>query len=618
MRFVETHLTKDRLFHKPHKWFLAFLLSPIHFLELHYKDKYHLNFEHAKKLFVFDMGLLLSAVILLFATIFWFTYDPTITNLIFLSINTSSPDAKIISGGYITYTIAYQNKSDIRIISPSLTINLPASFVIEATEPKESFNHAERKFILADLSPEQQGQTKISGWFYDTPGVESKITAILEYTQEGRTNKEVKSTPLFQFQRGSVLKVGINAPEKLIAAGSTPIKIILTNDGKRELNNITLPLASPAGLSLVELKTDKGVVENNQLKLGELKPDETANLSAELKTNLPEQIKAAALKLTPSIEVNGIKIAQNTVEKNFSVLHPRISIQSYWINQSEKTQPGQTTELNLSVSNNGDIDLNNLEIALPIKNEIINTNKLANLNNGSYKNKIFTINSKYNAGLLVLARNQTKNLTIKIPILESPVAGVDLVLKLNPELKADLNELSGVVYQTKTSAPEIKIGTNLDLAGEVRYFTADGDQLGRGPLSPQVGKETKYWALLKITNTTSKATNLHLAAQLPEYVAWTNKSSVSHGSSVNFNEKTKTISWSLNSLAPRQTVGIYFELALTPTDEQVGTAPIILQNIKLEATDDFIKEKIIDTLPDLDTSLPYDLIGREKGTKVSE
>jgi len=133
-----------------------------------------------------------------------------------------------------------------------------------------------------------------------------------------------------------------------------------------------------------------------------------------------------------------------------------------------------------------------------------------------------------------------------------------------------------------------------------------------------VNKETKYWALLKIANTTSKVTDLILTGKLPEHVAWTGKSSVSHGSGIVFNEKTKTISWSLNSIAPQQTVGIYFELALTPTVEQIGTAPIILENITLNATDDFIKEKIARALPDLDVSLMDDLIGREKGTVVSE
>lgn len=614
MRFVEEHLTTHHLLHKPHKWFVAFLMSPIHFLELRYKNVYHLKFQHARKLFIFDTALLFSILFLTIATVFWFTYDPTITKLVYLSIDPSSP--KIISGDYVTYTITYRNESTIKIVSPALVFNLPVGLILDQAEPTEQFNTTEQKFNLPNLTPNQENSVKISGWFYGTPNEENKITAILEYTQEGKRNKEIKSTPLFQFHRGSVLTLDLVTPNKLIATGSTPIKITLTNSGKRALNTINLPLTPPAGLSFTELSADKGEIKNNQWQIEELKPNEVANLSAALKTTLPEEIKTVALKLTPSIEINGTKIAQNTIEKNFPVLHPQLSIQARWANQLEKTQPGQILELSLSLTNNGDTDLNDLEIALPIQNTIINTSKLTNLNNGTYKNKILTINSKHDAGLLALSKDQTKNLTIKIPILESPIGGTDLILKLNPELKAVINALAGITYQTEAVVPEIKIGTQLNLAGEIRYYTVDGDQLGRGSLPPQVGKETKYWALLKITNTTSKATNLILSGNLPEHVAWTDKSSVSHGGDVIFNEKTKTISWSLNSLAPQQTVGIYFELALTPTTGQIGTTPIILKNIKLQATDDFIKEKIVDTLPDLDVSLTHDLIGRENGVLV--
>lgn len=590
------------------------MISPIHLLERHYKNKYHLNYQHAKKLFAFDMALLLSAILLFSATIFWFTYNPTITKLIYLSID--APKTRAISGDYVTYTIAYENKSDVKITSPSLTINLPAGFIIDTAVPAALFNLAERKFALANLPPKQRGTVTISGWFYGTPDIENKITAVLEYTQEGKTSKEIKSTPLFQFQRGSVLEANINAPDKLVAAGTTPIKIILTNNGKRALDSISISLALPAGLSFTEFKPEKGTVENNTWQIEELKPDEAAAISAILKTNFSEQIKIAAIKLTPSLKINNTQIAQNTVERKFTILHPSISEQTTWTGKINAAKPGQTLELNLSLTNNGDTALNTLEINIPIDNSIINASKLANLNNGNYQNKTFTINPKNNAGLLAMAKNQTKNLTIYIPILNAPTGGTDLVLRLEPNLEAQIPNLTDAAYQTKLAVPEIKIGTRLDLTGEVRYFTADGDQLGRGPLPPQVGKKTKYWAVLQIANTTSKTTDLVLTAQLPDYVSWTNKSSVSHGSDVNFNEKTKTVSWSLNSLAPQQNVGIYFELALMPTLAQVGSEPIILKNIKLNATDDFIKEKIAGVLLDLDVSLEHDAIGKSKGTKV--
>lgn len=614
MRIVNEYLNKFHLLHQPHKWFSAFLISPIHFLELRYKNKYHLNFQHAKKLFVFDISLLLSIIFLTCATAFWFLYNPTITNLILLSIKPSS--TKIISGDYVTYTTTYQNKSDIKIISPVLIINLPAGFIVDKTEPSEQFNSPENKFTLTDLLPNQQNIVTISGWFYGTPGAENKITATLEYTQEGRQNKETKSTPIFQFHRGSVLNAEITAPDKLIAGGTMPISITLTNNGAIPLNAIELPLTLPTGLSLTELTASAGTIENNQWKIEKLDAKESVGLSALLKTVAPGQIKIVTLKLTPSLKIKDVLIPQSTLEHKFAILHPQLTGQLYWTDETRKIQPGQTLELNLSIANTGDVDLKNLEVEIPVPAEVIDAGKLAILNNGSYKNNAWTVSHKQDAGLLTLPKNQMTNFKIKFPILKSPSGDTDLILRLNSKFIAEIQDAGNALYQTNATAPEIKIGTQLNLAGEIRYYTADGDQLGRGPLPPQVNKETKYWALLKVANATSKVTNLILTGKLPENVAWTGKSSVSHGSGIVFNEKTKTISWSLNSLLPRQTAGIYFELALTPTAEQTGTTPIILKNIQLQATDDFIKEKITRALPDLDVSLTDDLIGREKGVNV--
>ncbi len=79
MQFFEKHFNKHHLLHSPHKWFLALLVSPIHTAEMHYKKRYHINFIHAKNLFVFDITLILSIVLLAIGSIFWFTYDPTVT-----------------------------------------------------------------------------------------------------------------------------------------------------------------------------------------------------------------------------------------------------------------------------------------------------------------------------------------------------------------------------------------------------------------------------------------------------------------------------------------------------------------------------------------------------------
>src|SRR3989338_10602091 len=91
MHFFETHFTRDTLFHKPHKWFLALLVSPIHAAELYYKKRYHLNFVHARKLFAFDMALLAGIIALVGTVIFLFAYDPTVTKDVSLAVAIETP-----------------------------------------------------------------------------------------------------------------------------------------------------------------------------------------------------------------------------------------------------------------------------------------------------------------------------------------------------------------------------------------------------------------------------------------------------------------------------------------------------------------------------------------------
>src|SRR3989339_270956 len=92
MKFVEEHLTTHHLFHKPHRWFLAFLLSPFHAAAKHYANRYHLRYVHAKKVFTFDLLLLFSTLILIGATLFLYTYDPSVTSFVSLTITPSTHD----------------------------------------------------------------------------------------------------------------------------------------------------------------------------------------------------------------------------------------------------------------------------------------------------------------------------------------------------------------------------------------------------------------------------------------------------------------------------------------------------------------------------------------------
>jgi len=625
MKFVEKHLTKQSLFHKPHKWFLAFLSSPIHFAEIHYKKKYHLNFKHAKKLFVFDMALLVSIIFLICAGSFWFYYNPDVVDQIDLSITPSSD--RIISGDYITYTIKYKNNSDKELNEVSLLINLPAGLVIDKIKPNDIYQEKNHSFDLQKLLKNETGEIDISGWYYDTPNQETHITTELLYTQENtrgaslfgdRKTEEVKMINLIQIHRGSILQGTLDISDSSLTQGEIPLKISLKNTGEQKLEKLILPLNLPTGLYILNPTTKNGVIENLEWKIDQLDPNEEVQLNTILQTNLSPNTYNINFELTPKITVNNKLINQENLIHNLTIVHPKLELNTGWQEGIESISPGEKKALEINLKNSGSVELKNLEITLPIPGSIVDIYNLDFHNPGKLINNDFIINSNYFANLKNLAPGESTSLKLDIPIKTFPQGGTDLLLSLSPQLTAEVKFIPEAKYKTSIETPALKVGASLNIKTEIRYYTDEGDQLGRGPLPPKVGKETKYWLWFQLQNSTSKVSGLNFSAKLPDYVQWTGKSSVSHGADINFNENTGTANWSLNSLLPHEKVGIYFELSFTPTENHIGYSPFIIQNISVSALDTYINKKLDYITGPQDISLHYDKIGQDKGVLVTE
>lgn len=613
MKYVEKHLTKHHLFHAPHKWFLAFISSPIHWAEMHYKKKYHLNFTHAKKLFIFDMSLLAFIIFLISATIFWFNYHPNIDQLVYLDIHPSKD--RIMSGDYIDYKITYKNESDKKLISPVLTLKLPKNFIIEKIEPIE-YNESKNIFDLPNLKPNDEGSIIISGWAYGTPDTNELVTAILSYRQDSRKIKEQKTVAFIKTLRDSVLNTEINISDKILSQGKTPIIISLENIGEKTLYGVSLSLPSTEEINFSNIQTDGGETKTDLWIISELSPKQKISLTADIITNIKNYQKEITLNFTPNIIINESSVPQKTISKVLAITYPQIQISAVWQNNLKKIKPTEIAILEMEIKNIGNVTFNNAQIEIPLISGLVDSARMGKLNLGKISNGAFVIDKNNLPALGEIKPNDSLKYNIQIPIVYWPQGGIDQTLNLTPRFQSELENITFAKYEFSAQSPSIAIGTQLSLQAETRYYTNEGDQIGRGPLPAEVGKETKYWAMLKIQNATSEIKNLVLSAELPDYIVWTGKSSVSHGQAVSYDSITRKINWKLNTISPYTQAGIYFEISLTPTESMIGTTPIILKNINITGLDNYIQETIDQTTPNIDISLPNDELGQNKGTKI--
>ncbi|MBI5728267.1 MAG: hypothetical protein HY984_00770, partial [Candidatus Magasanikbacteria bacterium] len=383
-----------------------------------------------------------------------------------------------------------------------------------------------------------------------------------------------------------------------------PLKINLINTGDDPIPTLTLPLAIHPLLRLKTSSTTLGRVENDEWTVEKLLAHASTTLVTKFQSSLPIEASTTVGKLVPYFIVNDKKIPQQPVAILFKIVHPAITILTAWRDGAQHAGPGTTPILDVVMKNSGPDPLVNSTLSLKIPDRLLATATAAD-----------TIQLRQ---LLPEKWRQGQSLSIPIalPISKKSLSGRDIVLRPILHFTGHVDGLSDVSYATSVTAPPLMIDTAIQPQASLRYYTSDGEQLGRGAFPPQVGKTTKYWLLLSLRNGTSDAENITARVVLPASVAWTGKKSLSHGRDIISQDNGRTLTITLPYLAAHETATINAELAFTPTALDRGTIATIVESVRITGRDTFTGATLGVNLPPLTTALPDDLIARERGIVI--
>lgn len=621
MQFVKTHLTKHHLFHAPHRWFLAFLTSPIHAAELHYQKRYRLQYGHAKKLFVFDMTLLLSIAVIGLTAIFWYTYDPTVMRYVELTLSPTAHDTnaspyRLRSGEHVTYTARYKNKSNVLLTNVYLTLQLPKTFLFESAEPTLSYEPQSHTFDLPDLSPGAGGEIRITGFFYGPTDSEERVTARMRYIQKDHSNSEERVATIITILRDSVLSLRIDANDTVLASGRTDIRLEVRNMNHHTLSGVIIPLPRGPEFTTVNAIATQGTIDTHTWTLPTLNPNDTAQATITVATAIPADTTSAVFSLTPTIGIHEERHALGSAKHTVAVSRPKIVGALSWDGNPSSIQPGESATAHLTFRNEGTQPLANLDVSFTLPAGLVDATAMKLKNPGTFVHDTLHITANHDARFRELKPGQTIALDLTFPTHPFITNGTNISLAPAVHIAGEVAGISGSTYETTISPSPLRIGTALQAHAEARYYTDEGDQLGRGPLPPQVGKETKYSAVISVDNTTGDANAITVETILPSHILWTGKKSISHGKDVTFDPVTRKVRWTIPQLLAHEQAWLYLELAFTPTETQRSTTPPLLGPTTISGQDSTTERPLKASAPELDTSLSADLIAKERGTAV--
>ncbi len=571
-----------------------------------YHRRYHGIYQHAQQLFIFDIILLGLAIGMLGTSLWFFFWKPGISNLIELTLSVGT--ARLKSGDLVHLNINFTNHSKFNLHNASLALHLPPGFIIDRSRTPTTTLSEEATLIIPALAPGASGHSEITGWLWTTPNTEEKIIGVLSYLTQNRSVPEQKFASFIIRLPESIITATLDVATTSFPNQPLPYLFTISNNGTYPVTGISIN-HNWRGTSL-----DKAALQNLSLA-----PQETKQIRGEI-TFPATHASNFVLETVPQITIQQNTISLTPLKTSVRLIEPRLifyaqipptlhyaeagedlPIEIHWENKS--AFPFEKAHLRLTFSPAGIVDLSATARAHHLRvidDELVideqNRTLLAAPLPGS--TDTFTVLLK----------------TAKTFALHDPHNNI---LTINPLWEAITSAVPGQPFRQAAESIKLPLATQVTLRTETRYYTNEGDQLGRGPLPPRVGETTKYWIFLQATNGVNPLRDIALTTTLVPGVKFTGKQSVTLGPELRLNSDSQTMSWNFRDIPAASQTGWYFEVAVTPSPEQLGKPLSLTGPVTLKATDAVVGKEFNISSPGLTNVLPADDRGVHAAARVS-
>lgn len=572
-------------------------IRPLHH---HYHRKYHGKYKHAKKIFLFDLTLVGLAVALVGFSIYFFLMNP-IKN--YLDFSLSAPEAPIL-GQTDDYTFQIKNLTERHISNLTIRWEFPETFTIKTTPT--GFNSANNILTMAAIEEKAEKKIIFRAKLLGAKNEKQRIIFRTNFKDDKDSSWKEQIGWIEINPQKSVLETTLFAPEKITVGRTIDVKFSYRNLSAENLGQAVIIPVFPKNFLIHSSTQD---LENGRWTIN-LPPNKKGEIIVSgVLTQMPE-FAESNFGLRDFLEEGGKQFLQNENVVSFLAEESELRLEYSLPMIESHPFPGEFLNLNLNFYNQSKSDLRDIKIFIDPPTGV--------------KDKIISLDKNNFPALALLKTGAGGKLetTFQIPKdLGSVATDKNFTLKIQPRAIYTIAEEPIINGASWSTASFFRIATVAEMHAEARYFTDEGDQLGRGPLPPRVGQTTKYWINWWLTTAPNPIKNVTLTGRLPVGVNWTNKTNVTEGEPLNYDPITRTVSWRAESIAvtPGNVCpcsGVGFEVAITPATDDISKALPLVVEQNFSATDAYIEgnlSRISQSVNDLTTDLTTDEMAKDKG-----
>lgn len=523
--------------------------------------------------------------------------------------------AQIKSGDQITYTVNYKNSEKVPLGTASLQLRLPKELTAVTLDPAP-VEGSQNSWPIGSLSPGRGGSLTVKGIVLSPIGKQLDLQAILTYRPADFNSEFQKVSTRTIGVADSVLDLTLTGPAKVMPGDKVDLDLSYINTSDSEFKNVRLKAAFPANFIPESSDPAPSGTGNNEWIIDSV----PANIQGHIKVTGSFASDAKGRIETKAqigfVDANDEFQTQKEASFSTDVVEGQLVV-ALILNGKTGDQPvsfGDTLHYALTYRNTGTVILEDvaLTVALegqPDASKFVQWNGLNDKQEGLRDMNNITWAKKQVSALGRIGPEEEGTISFDLPALAAPVPDPNVKdYRVSSWVEAKIGKIDGAAVNRVTKTPPFAAVflSDAKLAAEARYFNTDGIPVGAGPLPPVVGQGTTYRVNWQLTNSLHDLSDLKLSARLPDNVVWNGRSNVDAGD-LKFDAANSKIIWTLNWLPTTiKTLKIDFDVSMTPTADQAGKVPTLIDASILEATDKVTGAPLILSNPPLTTELEND------------
>lgn len=515
------------------------------------------------------------------------------------------------AGQALELGVTIENKNNTDLESVNFSVQYPQGSR-NATDTSQTLTYEKEELGVIEAGKEAVKNVRFV--LIGAAGETREVKFSVEYKVKG-SNATFYKDKVYDLSIGNApVSIKIESPKNVTAGELFTTKLTLQLNSTEVLKNVMLRADYPYGYTTSE-STPSPASADNVWALGDMMAGATKTVTIKGKLvgeNQDERTFRFYLGVSDNGGVNpNFKTIIVSDQQTIGIDRPDVGL-NILMNGENTTSyiapAGRAISTSVRYQNNLTDKLLNPKLEVRLAGSALDKSSVIIQNGGEYNGSTNRINWSIanSQGLSELSPGEGGSVTFSLASLSNLSGNSGQEITLQFILSGTPVGGGPAISVSETRA--VKIASQVTLASASTYSV--GSFANTGPIPPKAGETTSYTIHWSMGNTQGDIANGKVTAKLGSNVKWLLAKSVA-SESISYDEKTNTVTWDLGQLmqgtgfstAERE---VSFQVALTPTNTQVGIAPILVNSISFSGYEIATSKPITINNQSLTTKLPSD------------